>query len=84
MFRVYSNAGLAAANVLSFLGAAVTVFETHNRDFALRGGGLGADLTTLKDIRQCDAAPPSRADGVFFYGDLWKVHQHSSLIFCCL
>ncbi len=37
-FRVHSNAGLAAANVLSFLGAVVTVFEAHNGDFALRGG----------------------------------------------
>jgi 2-polyprenyl-6-methoxyphenol hydroxylase-like FAD-dependent oxidoreductase len=62
----------------------VTVFETHNGDFALRGGGLGADLITLQDIRQCDAAPPRLGDGGYFYGDLWKVHQRSSFVFGCL
>ena len=62
----------------------MTVFETHNGDFALRGGGLGADLITLQDIRQCDAAPPRLGDGGYFYGDLWKVHQRSSFVFGCL
>ena len=71
------RAGLAAANVLSFLGAVVTVFEKHDENFALKGGGLGADLDVLQDIRQSDAAPLRLRDGgpgTYFYGDLWKVH----------
>ena len=70
--------GLAAANVLSFLGAVVTVFETHDENFSRKGGGLGADLATLQDIRQCDEVPLRLKDGgpgTYFYGDLWKVHM---------
>ena len=55
----------------------VTVFETHDENFARKGGGLGADLTTLQDIRQCDESPLTHKDGgpgTYFYGDLWKVH----------
>ena len=55
------------------------MFEKHDATFALKGGGLGADLDVLQDIRQSNASPLRLRDGGYFYGDLWKVHWPSMI-----
>lgn len=71
-----SLAGLAAANIFHRLGASVTVFEKFPAHFEKRGSSLGfCDVSLWEYIRGAQMIrlghQASRAQGAFFYGDLW-------------
>jgi 2-polyprenyl-6-methoxyphenol hydroxylase-like FAD-dependent oxidoreductase len=67
-----SLGGLSVANVLNRLGANVTVYESYQQGFHLRGGALGyVDVELLADIRDARELSAIRGHG-HFYGDLWS------------
>jgi 2-polyprenyl-6-methoxyphenol hydroxylase-like FAD-dependent oxidoreductase len=45
-----SLGGLSAANVLERIGVEVTILERSDRDFAMRGGGLGVSLPLARSL----------------------------------
>eukprot|EP00961_Rhodomonas_salina_P191292 2581115-Rhodomonas_salina.2 len=73
-----SLGGLAAANVFAQLpGFAVDVYERAASSFEDKGSGLGfVDVGLWQELRGVRmmrrGVQASRAQGAFFYGDLWK------------
>jgi len=82
-----SIGGLAAANVLTQLGASVTVLEQYESRFEDRGGGMNADVPLYQSIRQSDQLPlhnmpqgvhllatirPDSGITTVLYGDAWR------------
>lgn len=78
-----SLGGLAASNVLTQLGASVTLFEQYLHGFEQRGGGLGVDASLFQEIRQTSEdeirrlpapwpVPNVPPGGGYFYGDTWQ------------
>ena len=72
-----SLGGLAAANVLHQLGFTVDVFERSDSTFEAKGHGLGyVDVDLWEELRGTQmrrgGQQASRAQGAFYYGDLWK------------
>jgi 2-polyprenyl-6-methoxyphenol hydroxylase-like FAD-dependent oxidoreductase len=72
-----SIGGLSAATALHRLGAFVTVFEAQEAGFEGRGSSMGfcdvamwESLAGRRMVRRGQQA--SRAQGAWFYGDLWR------------
>ena len=69
--------GLACANLLTRLGASVSVFEKSEHTFEKRGACLGfVDVDMLQQIRGApfirNGRQASLDQGAFYYGDVWQ------------
>jgi len=72
-----SLGGLACANLLTRLGASVSVFEKAKGTFEKRGACLGfVDVTMLESVVGAkfmrNGARASLDQGAFYYGDVWQ------------